>query len=159
MLSAGELCQSCAKLLAQQMTTLWLGRFSQPAWMSQPSIFLGWSVSSNPCTGRLRRQMAEGMMTSRSTPGGEGGVSARCWPKAIRMEDECLLTCAVASERLPASHNVPFCFVEIFAESLAFGMLTFSVDWKLVKTRFSVTVSKWLQSWLPVFRDLHAAIM
>ena len=94
-------------------------------------------------------------MTSRSTPGGEGGVSARCWPKAIRMEDECLLTCAVASERLPASHDVPFCFVEIFAESLAFGMLTFSVDWKLVKTRFGKQVASVLAPGIPGLTCSH----
>ena len=61
MVSAGELSLSCARLLAEWVTTLWLRRpllVSQHGQLSLPSL-QGRIMSSDPCYSGLRRQTAE----------------------------------------------------------------------------------------------------
>ena len=64
LVSASELSQSCASLLAGQANALWLCRplsVSQHGQLSLPSL-LGRLMSSNPCYSGLRRQTAEGVV-------------------------------------------------------------------------------------------------
>ena len=65
LVSASELSQSCARLLAGQANALWLCRplsVSQHGQLSLPSLLGRWLMSSNPCYSGLRRQTAEGVV-------------------------------------------------------------------------------------------------